>query len=121
MKKLFFVAIAIVLAFGYMQISVAQDTPAATKDGKTVFTEQKCITCHAIAAEKIETTSKKKNPDLSGIGATYNAEFLKKYLNKEEKINDKAHPMKFKGEAADLDLLAAWLETLKTPAPAPTE
>jgi cytochrome c553 len=121
MKKLFFVAIAIVLAFGYMQISVAQDTPAATKDGKTVFTEAKCITCHAVAAEKIETTSKKKNPDLSGVGANHDAAFFTKYLNKEEKLNDKAHPMKFKGEAADLEILATWLASLKTPAPAPTE
>jgi len=89
MKKLIIVALTFVFAIGYIQFTVAQDTPAATKDGKTVFTEAKCFTCHAIVAEKIETTSKKKNPDLSGIGAKFDAEFLKKFLNKEEKVNDK--------------------------------
>jgi len=29
--------------------------------------------------------------------------------------------MKFKGEEADIDILVAWLASLKTPAPAPTE
>jgi cytochrome c553 len=121
MKKIILSAIAILLVFGYIQFTNAQDTPAAAKDGKTVFTEAKCITCHAILVEKIETTSKKSNPDLSGIGAKHDAAFLTKYLNKEEKINDKSHPMKFKGEAADLEILATWLASLKTPVPVTTE
>lgn len=94
---------------GSASISIAED---ATKTGKDIFTEAKCEKCHAIASQSIE--SKGKAPDLSNIGAAVKADDLKLYLNKESEINGKKHPIKFKGEAADLEILAKWIETLKS-------
>jgi len=97
------------LMIGYTAKTSAEDAP---KDGKTIFTESKCTMCHSIKALTIET--KGKAPDLSLVGDKHNAEFITKFLKKEEKMNDKNHPIAFKGEAKDLETLATWLESLKT-------
>ena len=102
-----------VLFVGTNFAAKAQDAKA--KDGKTIFEESKCTGCHSILAEKIE--AKKKNdkyPDLSGVGAKETPEFIKKFLKKEEKKNDKNHPIAFKGEDADFETLVTWLSSLKT-------
>lgn len=110
--KLMFLALFVAAAFFTLKTtSIAQDA----KDGKTIFTEAKCLNCHAVASQGIEATNKKtKAPDLSNVGATYKADFIKKYLTKEEQINDKKHLIAFKGTPDELTTLATWLEGLKT-------
>jgi len=84
---------------------------AETKTGKDLFLGGKCNTCHSITSQEI--TTKGKAPDLSEVGKKgLKDEFLTKYLNKEEKLNDKPHPVKFKGEAEDFQILVTWLNSL---------
>jgi mono/diheme cytochrome c family protein len=96
---------------------------APAKDGKTLFLDYKCNSCHAISAQQIvkkedkseesESKSKKKPPDLSGVGKKRTADWIAKYMNKLETIEKEKHPKKFKGTEAELKTLATWLETLK--------
>jgi cytochrome c553 len=98
---------AIVLAYGFTY-SLNPADPA----GKQVFMDKKCNSCHTV--ETAGVTSKKKDAsDLSTTGDTYNADFLKKYLMKEEKIEDTAHKTAFKGTDQELDDLVKWIESLK--------
>jgi len=81
-------------------------------DGKQIFVEKKCTTCHTVSS--VEVTSKKKDAvDLSNAGASGNSEFLTKYLNKKEKIDGKDHKTAFKGTEAELKTLTEWLAGLK--------
>ena len=104
--------------------------PGKTPDGKELFLSGKCNTCHSIQAEKIERkkaataasetaaapTAAKKKPDLSGVGVDHGAPWLIQYLNKEVKLDEKMHPsLKYKGTPDELQMLASWLATLKTP------
>lgn len=110
-KNLLIATFVVVAFLSLRTTAVAADAP---KDGKTIFVDAKCAGCHGVTAQGIEQAKKNdKYPDLSTVGDKHNAEFLVKFLNKEEKVNDKAHPVKFKGEAADLTTLATWLAGLK--------
>ncbi len=86
------------------------------KDGKTIFVEAKCNMCHTVETADIEKAGKGKSTDLSNVGVKHNADFLFKYLKKQEMIGDKKHVAAFKGNDDDLKLLAKWLGTLKTAA-----
>lgn len=81
-------------------------------NGKEVFEAKKCMQCHAVEAAGIEAKIKDKYPDLSTLSGDYDAELLKKYLLKEEKINDKNHLMKFNGSDEELDAVVNWLLSL---------
>ncbi len=99
----------IIALYGAAFASAGEESP-----GKKVFVASKCGTCHAVQSAKLETKSKKPAPDLSTIGSVKNADFLKKYLVKQEKMEGKAHPVSFKGPDEDLKKLADWLGTLKS-------
>ncbi len=98
---------SIVILYG-ITFSMANDKEPA---GQKVFVEKKCQSCHSV--ESAGLVSKKKDAvDLSGAGKL-NKDFIIKYLNKEEKLNDQAHKMAFKGTPEELQELAGWLESLK--------
>ncbi|MGE5681035.1 MAG: c-type cytochrome [Bacillota bacterium] len=78
-------------------------------DAKQIFMTNKCNSCHSIEAEKVTKTGKSKAPDLSDIGTQRDAEFIQKFLNKEETVDGKKHPVGFKGTKDELKLLATWL------------
>ncbi len=102
--------LTIVALFGFA-FSMAQNKEP---DGKQIFVNNKCITCHSVTSADL--TSKKKDAvDLSKTGNSYKTTFLTKYLNKEEKINNKVHKVGFKGSAEELKTLSEWLNSLKTP------
>ena len=104
---LFISAIVALFAFAF---SFSQSTEL---DGQQIFTDIKCTKCHSV--ESLEIVSTKDDPtDLSNVGADKDAEFLKKYLVKEEIMNDKKHKAKFKGSDDELNTLVDWLLTLKT-------
>ena len=111
MKRVLALTIVAGLLFGLSTSLMAQD---AAKDGKTVFTEAKCMNCHSVDGQGIEAKKKTdKTVDLSKAGESNTADFLKKYLKKEEVKNDKKHAVAFKGEEADFDILVNWLAGLK--------
>ena len=84
-------------------------------DGKALFLENKCNLCHTIDSQGIAKTSDKmKAPDLSNAsGLVESADWLKSFLKKEVKKDDKAHQREFKGSDEDLDAIVQWLMTLK--------
>lgn len=84
------------------------------KDGKQIFVDKKCVSCHAVESVGIESTKKSGAVDLSNTGAGVESDFMKKYLLKEEKIDDKAHKTKFNGTDEELKALVDWLLTLKS-------
>lgn len=83
--------------------------------GKKLFVEKKCSTCHSIESQGFVLKKKTKAPDLSTVGSKHTADFIKKYVLKEEKLDGAAHMFLFKGEPNELDSLANWLESLKEP------
>ena len=105
--------------------AAAQDKPAtAAKDGKTLFLDNKCNTCHTIQAQSIakkkaeatdakEEKSEKKPPDLSSVGLERTAAWMSKYLMKTEAIKGEKHGRKFRGTEPELATLTTWLETQK--------
>ncbi len=107
-----FICIVFILTF----ILNAQET-TTTKDGKTVFIEAKCNTCHAISSLEIEAKNKSasnKASDLSKIEIKYDKDFLKKYLYKEESLNEKKHPVAYKGTDEDLEILLSFILSLQS-------
>lgn len=95
--------------FAFADYSNTGDEPA----GKKAFVDAKCSSCHSVTSQKIEAKKKKDVVDLSTVGSEHKADFLKKYLLKTEKLNDKNHPSVFKGEDKNLDEIIQWLGTLK--------
>jgi cytochrome c551/c552 len=82
-------------------------------DAKNIFTEKKCVICHSVEAAGIE--SKKKDPvDLSKVGDTYDADFISKFITKQEKIDGKEHKILVKGSDEELKTLTEWLASLKS-------
>jgi len=94
-------------------------------EGKKLFLKYKCSSCHSIEAagvvkvadesEPAEPASKKKPPDLSGVGLEKKADWIQLFLQKKEKLEGDSHPKKFRGTDKELSTIAAWLETMKTP------
>ncbi len=117
MKKQFLIHVGLIaLVFVFFSCSVfAEDSP-----GKKIFIDSKCNVCHSIDSQGVakKTTSNKPDgpPDLSNVGALHKADWMTKYLNKEEARNDKKHIKAWTGKKEDLEILVKWLETLKTEA-----
>ena len=107
-------------------VALAEDKPAA-RDGKAVFLENKCNTCHSLTAAGIEKKkaepsaedakekSDKKAPDLSSVGLERKADWIGKFLMKTESIKGEKHSRKFRGTAAELKTMSTWLEAQKAP------
>ncbi len=81
------------------------------KDGKSIFEASKCNMCHSIASQNI--TTKGKAPDLSNVGADKKADWIAKFVTKQEKLDGKQHGMMFKGTPEELKTLSTWLGTMK--------
>ncbi len=97
--------------YGFANFSTQTEEPA----GKKIFVNSKCGSCHSIEAEGLKTKSKKKNiPDLSDVGTKHKADFISKFITKQEKLNDAQHAVAFKGSDEDLQTLSKWLQSLKT-------
>ncbi len=102
--------VALVLAIGF---TVSSTVDAA--DAKEIFLGQKCNLCHTIDSQGIAKTSDKmKAPDLSNAsGLIESADWLKSFLKKQVKKDDKNHLREFKGTDEELDAVVQWLMTLK--------
>ncbi len=99
--------LAIIALYGF-----AYSIPAGDASGKKIFVDNKCTMCHSITSEEI--TSKKKDAiDLSKLSSDLTADFLTKYLKKEEATDGKKHKSAFKGSDEDLDKMVRWLLTFK--------
>ena len=105
--------LAAVLALGFRPFHIG-----STADGKQIFKDNKCTNCHTIKSQSVERTGKAedsetKPPDLSGVGLKHDADWITKWLMKEETQHGKKHLKKFKGPDDDLQVLSKWLASLK--------
>jgi hypothetical protein len=118
MKKIHvFMGLALVLAIVSFVMLAKGEEGQKVRDGKTIFVEAKCVSCHPISAEGLQPAKKASGkmipPDLSDVGTKLKSDFLSKYITKEEMIDGKKHLIAFKGEPNELKILSDWLESLK--------
>ena len=107
----FFWVLIVVCATGFLsQNAYGQDNNV---DAKDIFLTEKCQRCHSIETLNITNTGQKDISDLSAVGSKRTAEWLIKYLRREEAINGKKHLKNLKTSGADIEKLANWLATLK--------
>ena len=112
MKKIIYYIFAIsiaVVTYGFQSNLLPGDEPA----GKKIFLSSKCMSCHSV--ETADIILKKKNskiPDLSMVGTKHTAEFITKWVNKEETIDGAKHMYSYKGSDKDLKVLVDWLMSL---------
>lgn len=76
--------------------------------GKKVFSEMKCTMCH-----KVEGVGGKIGPDLSHVGSKKDAKWLKGFLKDPKSVIPDAKQPPFKGTDEQLDVLVAYLMSLK--------
>ena len=116
------------LAYGLIAgvISAQSHPVTGAVDGKQLFLDHKCNTCHTVksagvvkrvatAGDPTEAKSKTKPPDLSSVGLIRKADWMAKYLMKTEAIKGEKHGRKFRGSEPELKLVSAWLEAQKAP------
>jgi mono/diheme cytochrome c family protein len=131
MTRVRWIALSALACAWLVGAAVAQDNAATgAKDGKALFLDAKCNTCHTLKAAGIEKRkaaaadpaeakekekSDKKPPDLSSVGLDRKADWMGKYLMKLEAIRGDKHSRKFRGTDAELKTVTAWLETQKAP------
>jgi cytochrome c2 len=107
--------VAVPLALGLL-LAVPAVQGAGDHPGKAVFLAQKCTMCHSVDSQGIACTTKSekvRGPDLSDEGSKRSAEWVGKWLRKQEKIEGKVHKKEFKGTDQELADLIAFLGTLK--------
>lgn len=119
-----FLAIATALAVSTAAAasSAAEKAPAKAPDGKPVFEQYKCGSCHSIEKQGIKKAEaapaeagagKVKAPDLSGVGLVRTTDWMKAFMLKTEKLDGKLHIKKFRGTEEELAVLTGWLASLK--------
>jgi cbb3-type cytochrome oxidase cytochrome c subunit len=126
MKRFELATVAALLLLAFGAPARADDAKKASPEGKAVFLKHTCTTCHTIASQGIGSKEAKasdakpaaagaarKPPDLSDVGATRKADWIKLFLTRKEKIDGRSHLLRFRGTDAELTLLAGWLESLK--------
>lgn len=109
MKKFLASALTLMVVFAISLSFTSSANGEEGLNGKEIFEAKKCNQCHAVESEGIEAKIKNKYPDLSKLSDNHDAETLKKYLLKEEKINNKNHLMKFNGSDEELDAVVNWI------------
>ena len=93
-----------------MTLFLARIAAAEDPAGKTLFLANKCNTCHSIQSDAITAKMKGPAPDLSTIGDTKTADWITKFLKKQEALDSKKHPKEWTGKEEDLATIAKWLE-----------
>jgi len=109
-KRLAAVALVagVVLAFGAIFLS----SPAAAQDGKTLFTQKICNTCHGPTGNAPIQPS---YPKLAGQNADYLVVQLKAFKSQERKSGQSALMWAMAGQLTDkeMEAIAKWLQAQK--------
>ncbi|HSF39268.1 MAG TPA: c-type cytochrome [Thermoanaerobaculia bacterium] len=104
--------VLVIAVLAWTVLLAAVPATGAGADGKAIFLAQKCNLCHSIETAGIERTSKAektKGPDLAGAAKRHDAEWIKKFLTKQEQLNGKKHLKEVKSSPEELDALVAWV------------
>jgi mono/diheme cytochrome c family protein len=90
---------------------------ALAAEAQELFVASKCVRCHSVEAQGIAAKPKEGDEDevhdLSKVGGERTAEWIQKFLRKQETLDGKKHKQKFRGSDPDLGTLASWLASLK--------
>ena len=86
----------------------AQERPPSGSRGEQLFVIQGCYGCHQIG--KFGTPI---GPDLSHVGAKYNARYLEQWLQDPESVRPTAHMPKLELTVQEIESLVAYLASLK--------
>jgi len=73
----------------------AQADPALIAKGEKIFSDKKCVPCHAIKGKGGTVSPMARGPDLSSVGAQREARWLRTYLKDPKVVNPKAKMMPF--------------------------
>ncbi len=87
---------------------VGQERDARATRGEQVFVSQGCYGCHLIG--KFGTPI---GPELSRVGAKYEASYLRQWLRDPESVRPTAHMPKLELSPEEIDALAVYLSLLK--------
>lgn len=98
--------LAVVVILGSVALS-----GGAAADGKKAFLDANCALCHSISSQDI--TSNANRADLSKLGSSRDAEWIAKFLRREVKVKNAAHPLPWNGTDKQLSLISDWLASLK--------
>lgn len=113
MRKVVMLVLSLFVIAFFATVVHAQTQSAPA--GQKLFVDNKCNTCHSVTSAQIEKKmAAAKGTDLSNAGATHDAAWFTKWLNKEVDLEGKKHPASVKLPDADLKTLVDWLATLKT-------
>ena len=82
--------------------------------GKKVFVDKKCMICHSVPKFDLVSSSvgKRNFSELNEL-QSYDSVFIKRYLTKEDKLNNKKHPISFNGTDQEFDDLIEFLLEIK--------
>jgi len=105
----------VVVSLATVHTAAAGQDPAQIKKGQSLYTAQKCQTCHSVAG-----VGSKKNP-LDGVGTKLSADEIRQWITHPVEMAAKAKSTKKpvmqakygKLSAADLDALVAYMQSLK--------
>ena len=86
----------------------AQGRPPSGSRGEQLFVVQGCYGCHLVG--KFGTPI---GPDLSHVGAKYEARYLEQWLRDPESVRPTAHMPKLELTVEEIESLAAYLATLR--------
>lgn len=114
MKRSIYIATLFAAAALCALVFVPQASAGDT--GKEAFLTAKCNKCHSVASHDIEatiTSEKMKGPDLDGVAAKHDKEWMTKYVKKEEQLDGKSHKNTFKGTDEELQAIIDWLGSLE--------
>lgn len=113
LKKIVATLVFVGLSISFIHIGTANTNEG--KDPKQIFEDAKCTTCHSIDSKGVETRKKTdKTVDLSKLDEGHDAAFWISYLKKNENLNNKKHPVAFKGTDEDLAAMINWLMTAES-------
>ena len=112
------IASLVVVASFLSVIGLVSAQEKTVLDGKQIFLDQKCNTCHAVSSANIQATTKSeamKGPDLTGQLAGKDAKVIADILRKKANTaKGKPHPKAFTGTDEELGALIAWLQEQKS-------
>ncbi|MDO8585295.1 MAG: c-type cytochrome [bacterium] len=111
----------------FVGILAALNAADEKTNGKDVFLKYKCDNCHSVSSAGIEGKNKKMvAPDLLDVTARHEAEWIPRFIRKEEgaghvrcdkvpkERDGKPHMLKFAGTKEEEDALLAWFAEQRT-------
>ena len=96
---------------------------AGESAGSDLFLAAKCNLCHGVISVGIEAKTKSEKllgPDLGGVTAGLEAEWISQFVRKQVQKDEKDHKKEYKGTDEDLAALIQWLGE-QAPAPETAE